>query len=290
MSQNPRFTDLGCSLWDAAGSGKSRLALEVCHALRPGWNAGFLSRADTFASWSHFRPSRPTLVVIDYVSGRAAEASAIILNLVRSSAYLTAPVRVLLVERELGSWNSRLLREGSQSECAEIIACRHDEPLVLKRLPHEAIQLIAANVASFRKIPWDESAARAFGARMRTFDSIGRPLFAMIAAAYPNQKDGPVVQSRSVSACFEEGGRTAARADFRTVSRASAWRIWPHSPRWLGDSFRALADSTSLLRRRSAPCCRTPTFLIAVSIAISWPAPVRRRYSSAFDPTFWESV
>jgi tetratricopeptide (TPR) repeat protein len=174
------------------GSGKSRLALEVCHALRPGWNAGFLSRADTFTSWSHFRPSRPTLVVIDYVSGRAAEASAIILNLVRSSAYLTAPVRVLLVERELGSWNSRLLREGSQSECAEIIACRHDDPLVLKRLPHEAIQLIAANVASFRKIPWDESAARTFGARMRTFDSIGRPLFAMIAAAYPNQKNDPV--------------------------------------------------------------------------------------------------
>jgi tetratricopeptide (TPR) repeat protein len=175
----------------AAGAGKSRLALEFCHALRPGWNAGFLSRADTFGGWSHFRPSRPTLVVIDYVSGRAAEASAIILNLARSSAYLTAPVRVLLVERELGSWNSRLLREGSQSECAEIVACRHDEALVLQRLPGTVVQLIAANVAEFLKIPWDESAARAFGVRLRTFDSIGRPLFAMIAAAYPNPKDSP---------------------------------------------------------------------------------------------------
>ncbi len=165
---------------------------------------------------SHFRPTRPMLIVIDYVSGRAAEASAIILNLVRSSAYLTAPVRVLLVERELGLWNSRLLRQGSQSECAEIIACRHDEPLVLKRLPLEVIQLIAANVASFLKIPWDESAARAFGATMRTFALIGRPLFfAMIAAAYPNQKDGPVFNPDLLVVVLEEGSRTTTRADFR---------------------------------------------------------------------------
>jgi hypothetical protein len=60
----------------AAGSGKSRLALELCHSLRPGWNAGFLSQADAFTGWSHYGPSRPTLIVIDYVSGRAAEASA----------------------------------------------------------------------------------------------------------------------------------------------------------------------------------------------------------------------
>lgn len=175
----------------SAGAGKSRLALELCHALRPGWNAGFFGRGESVVPWSHFRPSRPTLVVIDYVGGRAAEAGEIILSLARSSVYLAAPVRVLLVEREMGSWGGRLLREDSQAENSEILACCHGEPLVLQSLGPEALQSIAAHVASFRNIPWDESAARVFRSRMRTFDAIGRPLFAMIAAAYPNQGENP---------------------------------------------------------------------------------------------------
>lgn len=285
----PPFYGPWMLLMGAAGASKSRLALEVCHALRPGWNAGFLSRADTFAGWSHFIPSRPTLVVIDYVSGRAAEARAIILNLARSSAYLTAPVRILLVERELGSWIIRLLREDSQSESAEMIACRHDEPLVLPRLPPEALQSLAANIASFRKIPWNDSAAHAFRTRMRTFDSIGRPLFAMIAAAHPNQKESPAFNSDLLKAVLKKeaerrhelipDGEPRARMENLATLATLVGGLLPRSG---GFDF--------LLRRRSASCCRTSTYLIAVSIAISWPAPVRRRYSSAFDPTFWESV
>jgi hypothetical protein len=48
-------------LGGAGGTGKSRLALELCRAIRPEWDAGFLSRTDRFRQWSHFRPSRPTL-------------------------------------------------------------------------------------------------------------------------------------------------------------------------------------------------------------------------------------
>jgi hypothetical protein len=56
----------------AARTGKSRLALELCYGVRHEWHAGFLSRTDKFRQWTHFRPSRPTLVVIDYVAGRSA--------------------------------------------------------------------------------------------------------------------------------------------------------------------------------------------------------------------------
>lgn len=97
-------------LTGAAGTGKSRLALELCRDARPGWNAGFLSRTDAFTGWSHFRPSRPTLVIIDYVSSRAAYVSAVVLHLARSADYLPNPVRVLLLERDQGSWWPRFLR------------------------------------------------------------------------------------------------------------------------------------------------------------------------------------
>jgi tetratricopeptide (TPR) repeat protein len=171
-------------LLGAAGTGKSRLALELCHAIRPEWNAGFLSRTDRFAQWQQFRPSRPTLIIVDYIASRAAETSALVLDLSRSSAYLPAPVRILLVEREQGGWWERFLREESQSESVELIACQHDEPLRLGSLPHEALQSLAADVAGLRQLPWTDSAARVFGNRMRTLDPLGRPLFGMMIAGY----------------------------------------------------------------------------------------------------------
>jgi hypothetical protein len=171
-------------LLGAAGTGKSRLALELCHAIRPEWNAGFLSRTDRFTEWPHFRASRPTLIIVDYVASRAADTSALVLDLSRSSAHLPAPVRILLVEREQGGWWERFLREESQSESAELIAHQHDEPMRLGSLPQEALQSLAADVAGLQRIPWTDSAGRVFGNRMRTLDPLGRPLFGMMIAGY----------------------------------------------------------------------------------------------------------
>lgn len=167
-----------------AGTGKSRLALELCYDLMPAWNAGFLSRTDNFTGWSRFRPTRPTLFVVDYVSSRAAQASAMVLELCRSTAYLPFPVRVLLLERERGSWWPLFLREGSQSESAELVACQHDDPLQLGSLTPDALRALGADVARSQHIPWSDSTARAYELRMRTVDPLGRPLFGMLAAAY----------------------------------------------------------------------------------------------------------
>lgn len=179
----------------AAGTGKSRLALELCHAIQPEWDAGFLSRTEGFRQWSHFRPSRPTLLIIDYVAGRANEASALVLALTRSSSYLPSPVRVLLLEREQGAWWQNFLREDSQTECAEMIACQHSEPIRLGGLPHDALQALGAEVARHQGLSWNNEAAHAFANRMRTLDPLRRPLFGMMIAAYSTENGDALNQN-----------------------------------------------------------------------------------------------
>jgi tetratricopeptide (TPR) repeat protein len=167
-----------------AGSGKSRLALELCLSARPRWNAGFLGRADTFSGWSYFRPLRPTLVVIDYVSSRVSDVGAIVLQLARSRDYLSAPVRILMLERDERSWWSRFLREESSSESAELVSCQYTDPLRLGPLSPAELDAIAVDAAASQKVVWTRSSAKAFEARMRTLDPLGRPLFGMMAAVY----------------------------------------------------------------------------------------------------------
>ena len=91
------------------GTGKSRTALELCLHARTvlGWDAGFLGResdTDTVFSlndWRHFKPQRPTLVVIDYAAERPQRVAQVIASLRASdnSGNHAHPVRVLLLER-----------------------------------------------------------------------------------------------------------------------------------------------------------------------------------------------
>ena len=195
----------------AGGTGKSRLALELCHAIRPEWNAGFLSRTDKFTQWAHYRPARPTLIIVDYVvASRAADASAMVLDLSRSAAYLPAPIRILLLEREeQGGWMERFMREESQSECAELIACRYDDALHLGKLEPEALQSLATSVAGLLQIPWNESTVRFFENGMRRVDPLGRPLFGMMVAAYATDDgDGAVLNPDLLTVVLKkEAGR-----------------------------------------------------------------------------------
>src|SRR5690606_20747473 len=59
------------------GSGKTRLAAELCRRLQEDrerrWTAGF-AREDESAHWESFRAPRPTLVVFDYVERPAVAA------------------------------------------------------------------------------------------------------------------------------------------------------------------------------------------------------------------------
>ncbi len=161
------------------GSGKSRLALELCLAARPRWNAGFLARVDTPVDWLRFRPNRPTLVVVDYVATRAAETSAMVLQLNRAVAHLPHPVRVLLLERDEGSWSSRFAREDSHTEAAVLAASQHAAPLELRPMAIDDLLSIAVDVARHHGTPMTEAS---FATRMRSLDPFGRPLFGMLAA------------------------------------------------------------------------------------------------------------
>jgi tetratricopeptide (TPR) repeat protein len=166
-----------------AGSGKSRLALELCHQAAPGWHAGFLSRTEKTFKWAQFRPSRKTLIVIDYVASRAAEVGEAVLTLCRASSSFKEPVRVLLVERNKGSWWTMFNREESQSESAEIAACMHHKDLLgLSGLPRKAILQLAEETVQARHGKWSDALAVEFLLRLHQFDPLGRPLFAMILA------------------------------------------------------------------------------------------------------------
>lgn len=85
-----------------AGSGKSRLALELCLELR-GWSAGFL-RPRLSGRWidSGWAPSVPTLIVVDDLMGGPAldETAALLEWLSRVSRQFEHPVRALLTGRD----------------------------------------------------------------------------------------------------------------------------------------------------------------------------------------------
>lgn len=194
-------SDLSFSWWlvmGPAGSGKSRLALELCLSARPRWNAGFLSRVEAFSNWPNFRPLRPTLVVIDYVSSRVSEVSAIVLQLAQSRAYLSAPVRILMLERDKRSWWSRFLREDSASESAQMVSCAYADPIRLGPLSARELDDLAMDVAHSQKMIWTNSKAQAFETRMRTVDPLGRPLFGMMAAAFPDGESRDAIVESSL--------------------------------------------------------------------------------------------
>lgn len=191
-----------------AGSGKSRLALELCLQVGEEWHAGFLTRTETDFNWSHFAPSRKSLIVIDYVASRPAEVGEVVLTLSRASSSFTKPVRILIVEREKSSWWTTFSREDSQSESAEIIACQHGHPLELPGLSLEAILQIAEEVVRSRKGTWDAEVAREFLLRMYSYDRRGRPLFAMIVALYLEAVEADAAKPNLLQAVLK---REAAR-------------------------------------------------------------------------------
>ena len=168
----------------AAGSGKSRLALELCHHAASEWNAGFLSRTEKDFKWSQFSSSQKVFVVIDYVASRAREVGDAVLTLCRASSRFTRPVRVLLVERDKGSWWTAFSREDSGSESAEMATYMHDEPLGLSGLPPKSILQLAEEVVRARNGNWNAALAQEFLQRLYHYDPRGRPLFAMIVAQY----------------------------------------------------------------------------------------------------------
>lgn len=111
----------------SGGVGKSRLALELCLAIRNDWHAGFLPQEGQEPDWGRWQPLMPTLIVIDYAA-RDTQHTAKLLSALAGrgpddgTARLAAPVRVLLLERVGGEeWLGRIRGFGTTE--AQVRTC-----------------------------------------------------------------------------------------------------------------------------------------------------------------------
>src|SRR5262249_36462127 len=95
-----------------AGTGKSRLAAQLCaRLLARGWDAGF-SDVRSPGGANTIELEAPTLVVVDDAEASVSLTAALIEHFAwqRSSS----PIRVLLVARQIGSWYEQLLRRAPE--------------------------------------------------------------------------------------------------------------------------------------------------------------------------------
>lgn len=135
-------------LLGTAGSGKSRLALEARFALERKWFAGFLPKGFTDnLDWSSWQPPKPTFIIIDYLPGREELVHRILLALSKRQEQLRNPIRILIVERELGDVFENVMGIGGDRARIESKGFR-EEPLILGRLSDRDLQAIASDSAT----------------------------------------------------------------------------------------------------------------------------------------------
>ncbi len=174
----------GSVIGGRGGSGKTRLAVELCEGLRGrNWLCGFLSRiADPAMLDALVHAPTARLVVVDYAESRVEQLQ-LLLPLLEADATAEAPVRVLLLVRAAPSqakhWPGRL-RNQIDTLDAVLDACE-------VRLLEDAPLQIADRTRLF------EAAAAAFAARLDppapvpgppelNGEVFGNPLMIVIAA------------------------------------------------------------------------------------------------------------
>jgi pimeloyl-ACP methyl ester carboxylesterase len=125
-------------LHGSGGVGKSRLALELCLALRSEWHAGFLPQEGEEPNWGRWQPLMPTLIVVDYAARDTERTGRLLRTLSGRGApdgtmRLSAPVRVLLIERMgNGDWLDKIVGTGTTK--AQVEAAHAPEDLQLLAL------------------------------------------------------------------------------------------------------------------------------------------------------------
>ncbi len=88
------------TLTGGGGSGKSRLAAEVCSTITPrGWDAG-IADFETPGGTVQFELDRPSLIVVDDADLHVTQ----IAKLIRVLSYSSVPVRLLLLARSRTAW------------------------------------------------------------------------------------------------------------------------------------------------------------------------------------------
>ncbi|HEX7239254.1 MAG TPA: hypothetical protein VF263_03230, partial [Longimicrobiaceae bacterium] len=174
-------SDEAFSWWLAAGpggTGKSRLALEMCLRLGAGWRIGFLRGHRSFA-WETWQPNQPTTLIVDYANEEAERVGEMVDELRRraDNGDLALPVRVLLLAREAeGEWKRSFL--GGQVRRARIERARHADPLMIDPLGDEDLWTVLRSfVPAGQMLPDRDVTLR----QLLEIDPQRRPLFASFA-------------------------------------------------------------------------------------------------------------
>ena len=166
----------------SGGVGKSRLALELCLAVRNEWHAGFLQDEEADPVWGKWQPLMPTLIVIDPAARDTVRTGKVLRALAgRGPAYgtarLAAPVRVLLVERiSEGVWLEKIL-EGDETKKKQLELARAPNlPLTTINDPWPIFEFVLKQIGK----PLPDKAKTL--ATLAEIDSERRPLFAYFQA------------------------------------------------------------------------------------------------------------
>jgi hypothetical protein len=163
----------------SGGTGKSRLAMELCYELSYTHNllAGFIDRDELFRfDWARWNPLVSTVIIIDYASTCHEKLAELIRILSRRQ--FKYPVRLLLLERELtGIWWDDLKQRFS---LFEDIPKPWQEPLRLEELGDDFIWNIFQFTLENHGKPLPDKAATL--QRFYAIDDKKRPLFALFAA------------------------------------------------------------------------------------------------------------
>lgn len=146
-----------------SGSGKSRLALEVCHKYENIWCSFFIKPYSAFAQIDGFVPYRDTLIIIDDFKGSEKNVAALIEQLSTLFSPTGYRLRILLCEREstaiFGTWFEELERSFERNYLPVFRANRYggtaQEFLVLNDLQDKEVEAVIGEICEKHGLPAD---------------------------------------------------------------------------------------------------------------------------------------
>ncbi|MDD2775666.1 MAG: tetratricopeptide repeat protein [Gallionella sp.] len=181
------------------GSGKTRLALELCEQAS-GWQAGFvthkeLARFMALQNLSAWGWQKPTLLVIDYAAAQAPLLATLLQELADRTHY-PHPLRILLLERHASTesgWWQQVFASGGYAASSKLALLDPPEPVSLAPLyqVEDRLALLAAMLAG---CPVKDFLAHAdFQAQLKSLSWGGDPLYLMMAALGMRQHGAQVL-------------------------------------------------------------------------------------------------
>lgn len=257
----------------ASGSGKSRLAMELCDQLSAaGWKTGFVTAYELdrvlaqegFATWPC---DQPTLMVLDYVASMAPSLRIWLPNLAGITATGEGPLRIFLLERdadpERGWWEDVFGSGGATSYRVQALLDPR-EPIRLEGLPiserRNVLNAMLERLGSALRVPLAGENVQ-FDDLLSKVSWGGEPLYLMMAACRADEVglDGLLALNRlelAQGVAKDERARLNRYAQGYGLPNEVLWRTAALVTLCGGLSWESLADAIpaelQMLRRPNA--------------------------------------